>query len=338
MEQFQSHNISRQNINITFQIVTLFESMVYHPLRAMTVNTKKIVTCPNINDVLCGRGSGPYSHTGNKQFRDVVAEHKISYNTVDNHLKTLIAEEVVQFIQRQSPPGRFLSKSGDTWYEVPHDVAVQKTKQALREKTKWAKNDEHIAINDDASNSSANQSPKRRRRRRRRTNLSSSNPTDIETYDSPNEDHTIQDKPHETDSEMVDEQTTCSVDNKVPLYSKEDFFEVKDVEEIKEALFSTKDNIHYGKGIKLDDIDMLIIDMLHEDNAKYESDSPVTHSDTRFQGNIPKNDCHIFLDKQKYDITSFAEELYDSWAAKGKKNINFQKTSDCRNQVVAIAA
>lgn len=314
--------------------------MVYHPLRSMTVNTKKIVTCPNINDVLCGRGSGPYSYTGNKQFRDVVAEHKISYEMVDNYLKSFIAKEVVQFIHRQSPPGRFLSQSGGTWYEVPYDVAVQKTKQALREKTKWAKNDEHIVINDETSNLSANQSSKHRRRRRPiRTNPPSSNPSDNKTHDSPNQDCTIQDKRYESNGKRVDKQTTYPVDNLVPLHSKEDFSEIMEFEESKEALNSTKeDDFQDDKKIKLDDIDMLIIDMFHEDYTKQDFDSPATHSNTSFQDAIPPKDCHALLDKQKYDITSFVKDLHDSWTGTERENTGFQRKSDCGNQVVALAA
>lgn len=313
--------------------------MVYHPLRSMTVNTKKIVTCPNINDVLCGRGSGPYSHTGNKLFRDVVAEHKISYNTVDNYLKSFIAKEVVQFIHNQSPPGRFLSQSGGTWYEVPYDVAVQKTKQALREKTKWAKNDEHIATNDETSKSSANQSSKRRRRRRIRTNPPPSNPSDNKTYDSPNEDCTIQDKRCEGDGKMVDKQTTCPIEDQLSLHSKEDFSKLMEFEESKDALLSTnEDSIQDNREIKLDDIDMLIIDMFHEDYIKQDFHSLATHSNTRFQDTVPPKDSHVFLDKQKYDINSFVKELHDNWTATGRKNTDFQQKSECRNQVVALAA
>lgn len=119
--------------------------MVYQPLSSMSIDKKKPVTTPNENDVLCGRGSGPYSHEGNKQFREIVTEHKSMYNVVDNGLKTFIAKEVVRFVRTQNPAGRFLSKSNDDgkWYEVPDDVAVQKTKQALREKEKWSKCDGH---------------------------------------------------------------------------------------------------------------------------------------------------------------------------------------------------
>ena len=144
--------------------------MVYHPLTSISVDKKKPVTTPNENDVLCGRGSGPYSHDGNKQFREIVTEHKSMYNLVDNSLKTFIAKEVVRFVRTQNPAGRFLSKSNDDgkWYEVPDDIAVQKTKQALREKEKWSKCDRYVDV--DTNNHCPDSPTKFTSRKRRRPN------------------------------------------------------------------------------------------------------------------------------------------------------------------------
>lgn len=144
--------------------------MVYQPLSSMSIDNEKPVTTPNENDVLCGRGSGPYSHEGNKQFREIVTGHKSMYNLVDNGLKTFIAKEVVRFVRTQNPAGRFLSKSSNDgkWYEVPDDVAVQKTKQALREKEKWFKCDGRADT--DTSNRFLDSPTKCASRKRRREN------------------------------------------------------------------------------------------------------------------------------------------------------------------------
>ena len=125
------------------QIIYVFE--VLDILETMTeLNTNsKVVLRPNNNDVLCGRGSRSYCHSGNIQFRKIVSNHKHRYNTSDNKLKPFIAEGIVNLLKRSSPPGRYLSEDKERriWYEISHNTAVQKTQQALREKTKWTKND-----------------------------------------------------------------------------------------------------------------------------------------------------------------------------------------------------
>jgi len=101
---------------------------------------------PNENDVLCGRGSITYLHPGNKQFRSIVSMNKNYYNETENGIKTVIARGIVSFIQNRSPPGRFLTQTKQTkkWSEISFDAAVQKTQQALREKTKWVKSDSKL--------------------------------------------------------------------------------------------------------------------------------------------------------------------------------------------------
>mmetsp|Transcript_10826 Transcript_10826/g.10330 ORF Transcript_10826/g.10330 Transcript_10826/m.10330 type:complete len:334 (-) Transcript_10826:138-1139(-) len=113
----------------------------------------KVVLRPSNNDVLCGRGSRSYCHPGNIQFRTVVANHKRRYNMSDNKFKPFIAEGIVTLLNRRNPPGRYLSQDKERriWYEIPHNAAVQKTQQALREKTKWAKNDSQIVENNKLS-------------------------------------------------------------------------------------------------------------------------------------------------------------------------------------------
>lgn len=120
-------------------------------------NTRKVVT-PNENDVLCGRGSRSYFHPGNKLFRTIVGHRKSTYNDSGNKFKPAIAAEVIHFIQSQTPSGRFLSEDKVTklWYEIPFNAAVQKTQQALREKTKWTKNDKECKFIEEVVNRAQN--------------------------------------------------------------------------------------------------------------------------------------------------------------------------------------
>lgn len=106
----------------------------------------KLILEPNNNDVLCGRGSITYLHPGNKQFRSIVSRNKKYYNQSENGVKTIIARSIVSFIQNRSPQGRFLAqtKQKKMWSEITFDAAVQKTQQALREKSKWTKSDSKL--------------------------------------------------------------------------------------------------------------------------------------------------------------------------------------------------
>ena len=129
-------------------------------------NIKKVVT-PNENDVLCGRGSRSYFHPGNKLFRTIVGHRKSSYNDSGNKFKPAIAADIIHFIQSQTPSGRFLSEDKETklWYEIPFNAAVQKTQQALREKTKWTKNDRECKFIEEF----ANKAPKNHTRAKRKS-------------------------------------------------------------------------------------------------------------------------------------------------------------------------
>lgn len=95
--------------------------------------TKGILT-PNETDVLCGRGGTINTHPGNATFRKLVETSKRIYLTARfKREKRLIAEGILNDIKGQNPPGRFLLKKDDTWYEIPSEKARDKTSQALRE-------------------------------------------------------------------------------------------------------------------------------------------------------------------------------------------------------------
>jgi hypothetical protein len=87
----------------------------------------------NPNDVLCGRGGLTNSHTGNKKYRLIVAEHQLEYLRARKNDKRSIAKTVVSRIREDG--GRFLQRSSDSslWTIVPDTKAIGKTSQALRE-------------------------------------------------------------------------------------------------------------------------------------------------------------------------------------------------------------
>ena len=98
------------------------------------------IRTPHPHDVLSGRGGGINAHPGNKVFREWVHLRKEDYNLAPNKKeKTRVAEEVMDQVRQQDPPGRFLQKdnsmtSGPTWWiEVSEERALAKTSQALRE-------------------------------------------------------------------------------------------------------------------------------------------------------------------------------------------------------------
>lgn len=102
----------------------------------------------SLNDVLIGRGAPSNTNAGNKRFRDLVQKHKPEYlQTNKRYVKTKIAEDIMDIIIKDRG-GRFLRKiessveakqcglvdnNTSAWLEVSEDIAMQKTKQALRD-------------------------------------------------------------------------------------------------------------------------------------------------------------------------------------------------------------
>lgn len=85
----------------------------------------------------CGRGGATNAHTGNLNFRSLVAANKEVYVTLTKKQKMLMARAIVDTVRRQEPPGRFLQKDGvtGTWFDIGLPRSLEKTSQALREKT-----------------------------------------------------------------------------------------------------------------------------------------------------------------------------------------------------------
>lgn len=107
----------------------------------------KLVLKLGPNDVLVGRGAPSNANEGNKRFRELVKQRKLEYtNTKKRQTKDQIAKEIVETIATRD--GQFLRKleslteteqlgvddKTEAWLIVPKDIAIRKTKQALRDK------------------------------------------------------------------------------------------------------------------------------------------------------------------------------------------------------------
>ena len=104
-----------------------------------------VITSLNRNDVLLGRGTGPSEYVGNKLFRKHVHTRREEYVGCESMFdKGRIAQEVVDHVH--SLGGRFVRQErkgrrvGDLlvdglWREEKDSVAIEKCKQALRDKS-----------------------------------------------------------------------------------------------------------------------------------------------------------------------------------------------------------
>ena len=95
------------------------------------------IRVPHPHDVLCGRGGSTNRHVGNTNFRDLVSGNKALYVTLTKRQKTMVARSMVQAICCQNLPGPFLQKDAKTglWFDIRRPRALEKTSQALREKS-----------------------------------------------------------------------------------------------------------------------------------------------------------------------------------------------------------
>merc|ERR1712151_683204 len=102
------------------------------------INSKLIVKQLNPNDVLCGRGSGPNDYSGNIKFRALVMDRRDEYLSTSNRAsKAKVAREIVEYVKRMNPPGRFLEqvegsgvnnngKNSPLWRIVSEEKALEK--------------------------------------------------------------------------------------------------------------------------------------------------------------------------------------------------------------------
>ena len=74
------------------------------------------------------------------RFRRLVRSNRALYRSCPKHTKLLVAKAIVQAVQQQDPPGRFIKLKGESdtkesiWEPITYSQAVNKTSQALREK------------------------------------------------------------------------------------------------------------------------------------------------------------------------------------------------------------
>jgi hypothetical protein len=113
-----------------------------------TDNPLRYVTELHPNDILMGRGAPIINYEGNVRFRELVRTRKVDYvNTTRHQVKDEIARCILQEIKRRD--GHFLRRidsegelrrlgiseeATKAWIIVDNDVALEKVKQALRDK------------------------------------------------------------------------------------------------------------------------------------------------------------------------------------------------------------
>lgn len=84
-------------------------------------------------DVLLGRGGATNNHVGNRNFRNIVAEHQQEYLEAKKTEKAMISKRIVRTVRQQG--GRFLRRDekSNRWIDVGDKKSIEKTSQALRE-------------------------------------------------------------------------------------------------------------------------------------------------------------------------------------------------------------
>jgi hypothetical protein len=90
---------------------------------------------PKDSDVVSGRGGKSNKHPGNKAYWLVIMMQRAEYRAcTSDEDKNKIAQEVVDFIHRQN--GRYVQMDEESgrWFILPDLVALDKAKQALRDK------------------------------------------------------------------------------------------------------------------------------------------------------------------------------------------------------------
>jgi hypothetical protein len=111
---------------------------LFHPTTALSKTTTTTRMVPHDNDVLCGRGNNANRHAGNVFFRDLIAANKAQYATLTKKEKMMLARQIVTVVcHHTDPPGRFLGRDTVTglWYDIGGPRSLEKTSQALREKS-----------------------------------------------------------------------------------------------------------------------------------------------------------------------------------------------------------
>ena len=94
----------------------------------------KEIVIPTSHDILCGRlDVGTCNHVGNKHWRALVKQNISWYMSMPENYKMEVAEVLVQEVQSQYPPGRFLQEDSGTglWLEIDDQKAKKMALRAL---------------------------------------------------------------------------------------------------------------------------------------------------------------------------------------------------------------
>jgi len=107
-------------------------------------SSNELITSLAPKDVLLGRGLGPNEWRGNRRFRELIEQRKEEYNsTRRNDDKSRIAQEFLNDLKATETRFLQLVESGETvddvltdgtWAEVDDNVALEKIKQAFRQR------------------------------------------------------------------------------------------------------------------------------------------------------------------------------------------------------------
>jgi hypothetical protein len=89
---------------------------------------------PTNSDVLCGRGKMSVDHSGNKQFRSMIALHLRAYlATKARGIKSGMVEHIVRKVRESG--GKFVKKDGNSgeWFDIGDKEAHKKVGHAFRD-------------------------------------------------------------------------------------------------------------------------------------------------------------------------------------------------------------
>lgn len=95
------------------------------------------VFVPGHLDILLGRGRRCQEHSGNMRLRNLVEDCKPVYDNASRKEKTLISQEIVDNVKKNSH--HFLKDEDEGWVEVDDNIARLKVSHTFRDVVKDAK-------------------------------------------------------------------------------------------------------------------------------------------------------------------------------------------------------
>lgn len=104
------------------------------------------IKAPNANDVIFGRGNAANHHPGNIRLRELIAVNKDKYDGAPNDQKQALISAVIEHIESQNPPGRYLMKCNGVWHRADEVKQRRKTAQAFRDSQKGDKSTDNTDI------------------------------------------------------------------------------------------------------------------------------------------------------------------------------------------------